>query len=106
MECRGKSYSVVQGIEPNLWKWKVQPDEKTTVCGEGRTGAAAVNSAVWRVDKALAKQAKRSAAPPRAFARVGCHKQETQSDKAEIVRTIRTGVRALTTLKAEDGVES
>jgi hypothetical protein len=24
LEYRGKSYTIVQGIEPNLWKWKVQ----------------------------------------------------------------------------------
>jgi hypothetical protein len=58
MEYRGKSYTIVQGIEPNVWKWKVQLDEKTAVCGEAHTRAAAVNSVVWRIDKALAKKAK------------------------------------------------
>ena len=64
MEYRGKSYTVVQGIEPNLWKWTVRLDEKTTISGEAGTRAAAVNSAVWRIDKALAKQSKRPTRPP------------------------------------------
>jgi hypothetical protein len=58
MEYRGKSYTIVQGIEPHLWKWKVQLDETTSASGEARTRAAAVNSAVWRIDKALAKKVK------------------------------------------------
>ena len=58
MEYRGKSYTIVQGIEPNVWKWKVQLDEKTTLSGEAHTRAAAVNSVVWRIDKALAKKGK------------------------------------------------
>jgi hypothetical protein len=58
MEYRGKNYTIVQGIEPNVWKWKVQLDEKTTLSGEAHTRAAAVNSVVWRIDKALAKQGK------------------------------------------------
>jgi hypothetical protein len=63
MEYRGKSYTIVQGIEPNVWKWKVQLDEKTVICGDAHTRAAAVNSVVWRIDKALAKKAKPSAPP-------------------------------------------
>jgi hypothetical protein len=62
MEYRGKSYTIVQGIEPNVWKWEVQLDEKTTLCGEAHTRAAAVNSVVWRIDKALAK--KKPPGPP------------------------------------------
>jgi hypothetical protein len=57
MEYGGRRYPIVQGIEPNLWKWKVRLDEKTTISGEAQTRAAAVNS-VWRIDNALTKNAK------------------------------------------------
>jgi len=58
MEYRGKIYTIVQGIEPNLWKWKVQLDDKTALHGEAHSRAAALNTVVWRIDKALAKKAK------------------------------------------------
>jgi hypothetical protein len=54
MEYRGKTYTIVQGIEPNVWKWTVQLDEKTALSGEAHTRAAALNSVVWRIDKFLA----------------------------------------------------
>lgn len=56
MEYRGKSYTIVQGIEPKLWKWKVQLDDKTALCGEAHSRAAALNSVVWRIDNVLAKR--------------------------------------------------
>jgi hypothetical protein len=27
MEYRGKNYTIVQGVEPDTWKWAVQLDE-------------------------------------------------------------------------------
>src|SRR5258708_4706638 len=43
MEYRGKTYTIVQGIGPNSWKWKVRLDEKTVKSGEApsRDGARA-----------------------------------------------------------------
>ena len=54
MQYRGKTYTVVQGIEPNSWKWRVKLDEKTARSGEAPTRAAAMNSIAWLVDKSLA----------------------------------------------------
>jgi hypothetical protein len=54
MEYRGKRYTIVQGIDRNSWKWKVQLDERTVRFGESPTSEAAKHSAVWAVDKALA----------------------------------------------------
>ena len=54
MEYRGKSYTIVQGIGPDLWKWQVRLDEKTVRSGEAKTRAAAKTSVVWVIDKALA----------------------------------------------------
>jgi hypothetical protein len=50
MEYRGKSYTIVQGIGPNSWKWTIRPDEKTTKSGDAPSRAAAINSVI---DKAL-----------------------------------------------------
>ncbi len=63
MEYRGKDYTIVQGIEPNSWKWNVRLDEKTALSGEAHTRAAAVNSVVWQIDKALAKKVKPPPSP-------------------------------------------
>jgi hypothetical protein len=60
MEYRGKSYTIVQG-GPHSWKWSVRLDEKTVKSGEAPTRAAAKNSVVWLVDKALARLQKPSA---------------------------------------------
>jgi hypothetical protein len=54
MEYRGKEYTIVQGIGPNLWKWTVRLDEKTVKSGEATSRPAAMNSVVWLIDKALA----------------------------------------------------
>jgi hypothetical protein len=59
MEYRGKQYRIVQGIGPDSWKWTVQLDETTVKSGEAGSRAAAMNSVVWLIDKALApKEAK------------------------------------------------
>jgi hypothetical protein len=58
MDYRGKHYTIVNG-GPDSWKWQVQLDDKTVTSGEAKSRAAAMNSAVWRIDKALApKEAK------------------------------------------------
>jgi hypothetical protein len=56
MEYRGKHYTILQGIEPQSWKWKVHLDEKTTKSGEAPTRAAARTKVIWEVDKALASK--------------------------------------------------
>jgi hypothetical protein len=53
MEYRGKHYTIVQGIEPNSWKWTVRLDEKTVKSGHATSRAAAMNSVVWLIEKAL-----------------------------------------------------
>jgi hypothetical protein len=59
MEYRGKQYRIVQGIGPDSWKWTVHLDETTVKSGEAGSRAAAMNSVVWLIDKALApKEAK------------------------------------------------
>jgi hypothetical protein len=58
MEYRGKTYTIVQGVEPNSWKWRVQLDEKTARAGEAPTRAAAMTSVAWLVDKFLAAKKK------------------------------------------------
>jgi hypothetical protein len=54
MEYRGKTYTVIQGIGPNSWKWTVQLDERTVKSGDARTRESARTSAIWAIDKALA----------------------------------------------------
>jgi len=54
MEYRGKTYTIVQGIGLDSWKWQVQLDDKTVKSGEAKTRAAARTSVVWLVDKTLA----------------------------------------------------
>ena len=56
MEYRGKHYTIVQGIGPNSWKWKVHLDEKTVKSGEAVTRESAKTSVVWAIDKALARK--------------------------------------------------
>ena len=53
MEYRGKHYTIVQGIGPESWKWKVHLDENTVKSGEARSRAAAMTNVVWVIDKAL-----------------------------------------------------
>jgi hypothetical protein len=54
MEYRGKSYTIVQGIEPYSWKWTVHLDEKTVKSGESPSRDAAKRSVVWLIDRFLA----------------------------------------------------
>jgi hypothetical protein len=64
MDYRGKHYTIVQGSGPDSWKWTVQLDDRTVKSGEAKSRAAARNSAVWLIDRALApKEAKPT--PPR-----------------------------------------
>jgi hypothetical protein len=56
MEYRGVHYTVVQGIEPDLWIWRVSFDETTVKSGEAKTRASAITSAVWAIDRALARK--------------------------------------------------
>jgi len=58
MEYRGKRFSIVQGLDPHSWKWRVELDEKTVKSGESPMRAAAVVSAMRAVDKAMAKKSK------------------------------------------------
>jgi hypothetical protein len=53
MKNRGKQYTIVQGIEPNSWRWTVQLDEKTVKSGHAASRAAAMNGVVWLIDRAL-----------------------------------------------------
>ena len=64
MEYRGKPYTIVQGIGPDSWKWRVELDEKTVKSGEAPTRAAAMASVIWAIDKALASK-KPQVAPPK-----------------------------------------
>jgi hypothetical protein len=38
MEYRGKHYIVVQGIEPESWKWTVELNEHTSKTGDAKAG--------------------------------------------------------------------
>ena len=62
MQYRGKHYIVVQGIEPNSWKWTVDLDERTSKSGEAKTRGLAVSAVVLLVDKLLARKPQSSAA--------------------------------------------
>src|SRR4051794_37441106 len=63
MEYRGKSYTIVQVIEPGSWKWTVQLDDKTVKSGNSPTRAAAIASVHWAIDQSLA--AKKPEVPPK-----------------------------------------
>jgi hypothetical protein len=56
MEYRGKQYILVEGIQRSTWKWTVPLDEGTVKSGTAETRAAAMNSAGWLTDKALASK--------------------------------------------------
>ena len=62
MHYRGKRYIVVQGIEPDSWKWTVELDETTSRSGEARTRGLAISAVVLLVDKLLARKPESSAA--------------------------------------------
>jgi hypothetical protein len=53
MDYRGKHFTIVQGIGPNSWQWRVHLDEKSAKAGQAPSRAAAMNDVVWAVDKAL-----------------------------------------------------
>ena len=55
MEYRGKRITIVQGIEPNSYRWTVHLDEKTVRSGMATSRESAMNSAVWLIDRALEK---------------------------------------------------
>jgi hypothetical protein len=55
MEYRGKHFTVVEGVEPNTWKWTVNLDEVTCKSGEAKTRASAVTAVVLLVDKTLSR---------------------------------------------------
>jgi hypothetical protein len=61
MQYRGKHYIVVQGIEPDSWKWTVDLDEQTSKSGEARTRGLAVSAVVLLVDR-LTRESRSSAA--------------------------------------------
>jgi hypothetical protein len=50
MEYHGKQFAIVQGNEPNTWKWTVELDEITSKSGEAKTRASAVSAVVLLVD--------------------------------------------------------
>jgi hypothetical protein len=56
MDYRGKHYTIVRGSGPYPWKWTVRLDDKRVKSGEAKSRAAATNSAVWLIDKALAPE--------------------------------------------------
>ena len=59
MKYRGKSFTILQGVEPGSWKWRVELDKGNAKSGDSPTRAAAMNSVVWVIDKTLApKKAK------------------------------------------------
>jgi hypothetical protein len=63
MDYRGKHYTIVQGIGPHSWKWKVHLDDNTVKSGEARSREAAKNNVVWVIDKALQAKRKKLVSP-------------------------------------------
>jgi hypothetical protein len=62
MQYRGKHYIVVQGIEPDSWKWTVDLDEQTVKSGEAKTRGLAISAVVLLVDRLLTRKSRSSAA--------------------------------------------
>jgi hypothetical protein len=62
MQYRGKGYIVVQGIEPDSWKWTVDLDEQTSKSGEAKTRGLAVSAVVLLVDRLLTRKSRSTAA--------------------------------------------
>ena len=56
LKCSGKEYSIVQGIKPGTWKWKVRLDENNVRTGVDKTRSAAMESVGRLVDRALAQK--------------------------------------------------
>jgi len=65
MEYRGKQYTIVQGIGPNSWKWKVHLDDKTVKSGEAATRESARTTVVWLIDRAIARERRKPGPPVR-----------------------------------------
>jgi hypothetical protein len=61
MQYRGRHYIVVQGIEPDSWRWTVDLDEQTSKSGEAKTRGLAVSAVVLLVDR-LTRKPRSSAA--------------------------------------------
>jgi hypothetical protein len=57
MEYRGKHYIIVQGIEPDSWKWTVELEDRAFKSGEAKTRDRAISAAVLFIDKTLGKPA-------------------------------------------------
>jgi hypothetical protein len=55
MQYRGKHYIVVQGIEPDSWKWTVDLDEQSSKSGEAKTRGLAISAVVLLVDRVTRK---------------------------------------------------
>jgi hypothetical protein len=62
MQYRGKDYIVVQGIEPDSWKWTVDLDEQTCKSGEAKTRGLAISAVVLLVDRLLTRKSRSTAA--------------------------------------------
>jgi hypothetical protein len=62
MQYRGKHYVVVQGIEPDSWKWTVDLDEQSSRSGEAKTRGLAISAVVLLVDRLLMRKPRSSAA--------------------------------------------
>jgi hypothetical protein len=62
MQYRGKRYIVVQGIDPDSWKWTVDLDEQTCKSGEAKTHGLAVSAVVLLVDRLLMRKPRSTAA--------------------------------------------
>jgi hypothetical protein len=65
MTYRGKHYIVVQGIEPNSWKWSVDLDPGTVKSGSAKSRLAAVQAVQRVVDQAQAPKKRRVTEPDR-----------------------------------------
>jgi len=63
MEYRGKHYTIVQGVGPHVWKWKVHLDEKNVQTGEAKSRDAAKNTVIWLIDRTLASTEAKSSRP-------------------------------------------
>jgi hypothetical protein len=63
MDYRGKHFTILQGIEPDSWKWSVSLDENKVKTGEAPSRAVAMNYVVWLIDQAL-KPKKVKLTPP------------------------------------------
>jgi hypothetical protein len=52
MVYRGKRCMVLQGVEPDSWKWSVNLDDDTTKSGEAKSRGSALAEVVLLVDRA------------------------------------------------------